>query len=215
MKPVANDTLISQLEWRYATKSFDASKKISADDWATLQQALILAPSSYGLQPWKFIVVQDSALRAQLQPASYGQSQIVDASHLVVFAVQTGIDEAYVDHFVDSMVSARGVSKESLAQYQGTMSGSVKRRTAEQNQEWAARQVYIALGVFLSSAAMLGIDACPMEGFDEAKYDQILGLSEQGLHAAVLATAGYRSKDDGYASAKKVRFDAKELIISR
>jgi nitroreductase len=215
MNTLHHQHLVGQLNWRYATKQFDPARKISAHDWAALEDALVLAPSSFGLQPWKFIIVSDPATREKLVAASWGQRQIVDASHLVVFAVNKNLCERDIDDFLDRVAEVRGVPRESLASYRDMMVGSlVKGMSQAQRQEWAAKQVYLALGSFLTSAAVLGIDACPMEGIDPAKYDEILGLSKQGLSAVVVATAGYRAADDKYASLKKVRF-AKEKVLCR
>ena len=179
MKPVNDDVLVRQLHWRYATKKFDPDRKISAADWLTLEQALVYAPSSFGLQPWKFFVVTDQALREKLKAASWNQAQITDASHLVVFAVKQNVGLADVERHLDRVSEVRGLDMASLESYKQMMLGALKRPADEVN-NWANRQVYISLGFFLSAAAMLGIDACPMEGFDPAKYDEILGLPRLG-----------------------------------
>jgi nitroreductase len=166
------------------------------------------------LQPWKFIVVTDPAVRAKLLPASYGQAQITDASHLVVFAAKKNFSEADVDAFINHSASARGVSVESLAPFRGMLVGGIVQAMNEPARDaWARNQAYIALGNLLTSAALLGIDACPMEGFDRAQYDEILGLNKQGFASAVIATLGYRAASDQYAAAPKVRF-AKEQIFA-
>jgi nitroreductase len=210
---IDSQQLLDRLNWRYATKQFDPNRKISAQDWAVLEDALLLTPSSGGLQPWKFIVVSDPAVRAKLLPASYGQAQITDASHLVVFAAKKNFSEADVDAFINHTASARGVPVESLAQYRGMLVGGIVQALDEPARDaWARNQAYIALGNFLTSAALLGIDACPMEGFDRAQYDEILGLSAKGLASAVIATAGYRASTDKYANAPKVRFPKEQIF---
>ena len=212
---IDSQQLLDRLNWRYATKQFDPNRKISAQDWAVLEDALLLTPSSGGLQPWKFIVVTDPVVRAKLLPASYGQAQITDASHLVVFAAKKNFSEADVDAFINYTASARGVPVESLAQYRGMLVGGIVQAMDEPARDaWARNQAYIALGNFLTSAALLGIDACPMEGFDRAQYDEILGLSAKGLASAVIATVGYRASTDKYANAPKVRFP-KEQVFAR
>jgi len=205
------EALLSSLRWRIATKKFDATRKIPAPLWNALEEALVLSPSSYGLQPYKFFVVEDKALRAKLQPASYGQTQIVDADKLVVFAVKKDLGPAHVEHFIERISEVRRLPKEALAQYKQMMLGSVSQEPARV-QAWAIRQVYIALGVFLTSAAALGVDACPMEGIDAAQYDSILGLAAKGWGAVFVATAGYRAADDAYAKLAKVRFPKDELV---
>jgi nitroreductase len=208
------ETLINQLNWRYATKQFDPKRKISAQDWATLEEALLLTPSSGGLQPWKFIVVTDPAARAKLTPASYGQAQINDASHLVVFASKNNFSEADVDAHLQNVARAQGVPVESLAQFRGMLVGGIVQAMDEAGRNaWARNQVYIALGNLLTSAALLGIDACPMEGFDRAQYDEILGLKAKGYSSAVVATLGYRLPTDKYAGAPKVRFAREQIFL--
>lgn len=213
MKPVANDLLLQQLRWRYATKKFDPTRKISAEDWQTLEDALVLSPSSFGLQPWKLIVVTNPELREKLVAASWGQRQVADCSHLVVFAIKRRLEEADLDAFLDRIVEVRGVVRESLATYRDMMVGALfKSPLSHHLAAWAAHQVYIALGNFLTSAALLGIDTCPMEGFEPAKYNEALGLTARGLSASVLCTAGYRAADDKHASAAKVRFPKQQVV---
>lgn len=213
MSTITRKQLLDQLNWRYATKQFDATRKISAEDWNTLEEALRLSPSSVGLQPWKFLVINDPELRAKLQPVSYGQSQIVDASHLVVFTTKFNLSEADVDAHVAKVAEVRGVAVEDLGPLKAmAMGGIVSGKTDDERRDWAFNQTYIALGNLLTSAALLGIDACPMEGFSRDEYDRILGLTEQGLGSAVVATLGYRSSEDKYGSAPKVRFDRDEII---
>ncbi len=216
MSSIPGESLLQQLNWRYATKKFDATKKISAADWAVLEAALILTASSYGLQPWKFIIVTDPALKAKLRPASWNQSQVEDCSHLVVFAAKQDITEADLDRFIARTAEVRGTTVESLAGYKGFMMGDlVKGPRHAVIHEWAARQTYIAMGNLLTSAALLGIDACPFEGIEPAKYDEILGLKGTGYATVSACPVGYRADDDKYASAPKVRFAAKELIDRR
>ncbi len=211
---IGPEQLISQLNWRYATKQFDPRRKISDHDWAALEEALLLTPSSFGLQPWTFIVVKDPAVRAKLLPASWGQSQIVDASHLVVFASKTNLGESDLDALLKRIGEVRGVAIQALAGYRGMMVGSLMQgMEASGRDAWAINQVFIALGILLASAAALGIDACPMEGFDRAQYDAILGLPQKGLASAVAATLGYRSPADKYAAAPKVRFPKEKVFI--
>lgn len=213
-RPIDGAQLLNNLRWRYAVKKFDASKKIDPHAWRVLEHAAIHAPSSFGLQPWKFMVISDPALRQKLREASWNQSQITDASHLVVFARRTKLAELEVDQYIAQIASVRGVTKESLEEFRKMILGFALQPGFDVGL-WAAKQVYIALGVFLASAAMLGIDTCPMEGFEPAKYDQILGLPEQGLAATVVATAGYRASDDIYSTLKKVRFHEGDVVIRR
>ena len=204
--------LLASLRWRYATKKFDPSKKIPSAHWDALEEALVLAPSSFGLQPWKFFVVDAPALRARLKAASWNQSQVTDADKLVVFAAKKNLGAADIERFIVSVAAARRVPLETLAPYKQMMLGSLTTRPAEALQAWAARQVYIALGVFLTTAAVLGVDACPMEGFDPAQYDDALGLAEKGYTALCVATAGFRAADDAYAQLPKVRYAREEVV---
>jgi nitroreductase len=211
---VSEPQLLEALQLRYATKAFDHNQKIPAATWGALQEALVLSASSFGLQPYRFIVVNDTAVRARLLPHAWNQRQVVDASHFVVFAARTTLSEAEIDRFLDRIVEVRGTSRDALADYRQMMAGSLLGDAARARRipHWAARQAYIALGNLLSSAALLGVDACPMEGFEPAEFDKILGLPEQGYAAVVCCALGYRSADDKYATMPKVRFPAKELI---
>ncbi len=212
LKPVPDEVVLRQLQWRYATKKFDPARKIAAEDWRSLEQALVHAPSSFGLQPWKFFVVSDPDLKAKLKTASWNQAQITDASHLVVFAIKKNLGAVDVDRYLARIAEVRSVPLESLDGFKKLLLGSLN-RPVEQVSAWAARQLYIALGFFLSAAAMLGIDACPMEGFQPEQYDEILGLSEMGYGATVLATAGYRAADDPYVKLAKVRYKPEDVVI--
>ncbi len=214
MSSISRNQLIEQLNWRYATKQFDPHRKIDPADWAALEQALVLAPSSFGLQPWKFIVVNNPALREKLVPVSWGQHQIADASHLVVFTVKQHLNARDIDSYITRIAEVRGVSRESLADFRDMMLGGIiQGMDAAARKAWATRQVYIALGSFLNSAALLGIDACPMEGIEPDQYDEILGLDQQGLSTIVVAAAGYRLPSDPYAALKKVRFPKEEVLM--
>jgi nitroreductase len=212
-KPVTNETLLAQLNWRYATKKFNPTRKISAEDWRTLEEVLTLTPSSFGLQPWKFIIITDPATKDKLVPASWNQRQVADASHVVVFAAKKDLRPEDVDHHIARIAKVRGVPVASLDSFRQMIIGSLFNGMRDgELVEWTRRQIYLALGNFMTSAALLGIDTCPMEGFEPDKYDEILGLSTRGLSATVVAVAGYRAADDKYAALPKVRFPAEEVI---
>lgn len=208
-----NEKILEKLKWRYATKVFDATRKISDADWEVLEASLALAPSSYGLQPYKFIVVDDPAVREKLRAAAWGQSQVTDASHLVVLAYKKVLTDADIEHYVERIVEVRGGSRESLADYEKLMKGSAKKALDEGYIEtWNSRQAYIALGFLLETAALLGIDATPMEGFDQAQFNEILGLKDYS--AVAICPLGYRNAEsDWLASLPKVRFPKEELIV--
>jgi nitroreductase len=203
---------LASLEWRYATKAFD-TRKLPEATWAALEESLRLTPSSYGLQPWKFIVVNDPALRAKLRPVSWNQSQVTDASHLVVFARRTEVTETDVNEFFNQMVSERQADATKLEPYRQMMLGGVVNgKDASAQKDWAARQLYIALGQLMGAAAAMAIDTCPLEGIDPAAYTEILGLKGTGYEVVVACAVGYRSAEDKYAGMKKIRFPAARVI---
>ena len=206
------EALLAQLHWRAAIKNFDPARKISDATWHALEQSLVLSPSSYGLQPWKFFVVKDPAVRAALRVHAWNQGQITDASHLVVLARRADMQPGDVDKLIDRMVEVRAAPRESLEAYRGMMLGSITGKDPAHLSNWNARQVYIALGSFLTACAMLGVDACPMEGFDADKFDEVLGLKPLGYSATVVAAAGFRASDDPYSNAAKVRFKPTDVV---
>ena len=211
MPPISTNHLLEALNWRYATKQFDPEKKISEENWAALEDSLVLTPSSFGLQPWEFVIVKNQEIRESLVEHSWGQRQVADASHLLVITFRTDMGDEQVDRFISSTEATRG-GEGTHGPYRDMMAGFIERMDMAQTMNWAKMQTYIALGQFMTSAAMLAIDACPMEGFVAEKYDEILGLKEKNLTASVLCPAGYRSADDKYASLPKVRFERNELI---
>ena len=216
MHPVSPDTLVHALHWRYATQLFDPTRKIPAETWTALEQALVLSPSSIGLQPWKFIIVTDQALKAKLVPASWGQTKTQECSHFVVFAVRKNLGDEHVDRHIARMMEVRGVTAESLGKFRQMATGNLdKARTEERLDTWQTHQVYIALGQFMASAAIIGVDTCPMEGIDPDKFDEILGLKDTGFATVVACAAGYRRADDKYAANKKVRFKPEDVIDHR
>ncbi len=205
--------LLKALQWRYATKVFDAAKKIPADIWQTLERALVLTPTSYGLQPYHFLVINDPAKRAELLPHSWNQKQVVDASHFVVFTARTKVTDADVTKLIQRTSDIRKIPAESLNFYRGLMLGDVVNGPRGKiAHEWAARQAYIALGNLMTCAAVLGVDACPMEGLNPAEYDRVLGLNGSGYATVVACALGYRAANDKYASLPKVRYEATELV---
>ncbi len=205
--------ILEALHWRYATKSYDATKKVPAEQVDQLLEAVRLAPSSFGLQPYKIIHVTSPELREKLKAASWGQGQITDASELLVFAAVTNLNDSHVDTFIERTAAARNMPVEQLAEYAGMIKGSINSRSESERTQWAAKQAYIALGMLIETAALERVDATPMEGFDNAQYDEILGLRDLNLTATVVATLGYRSEDDGYASLAKVRVPMEEMVV--
>ena len=203
---------IEHLNWRYATKQFDANKKLSEDQLQTLIDALQLSASSYGLQPYKILVIKDEKIKEQLKAAGYNQSQFTDASAIFVFAHQTDFGAELVDSYIDHAARIKEVETGALDDYANLMKNSLLNLPQEAKAGWTARQAYIALGNLLSAAAAHEIDTCPMEGFDAATFDEILGLTEQNLHAVVVAAVGYRSAEDETQHAPKVRRPQEELF---
>lgn len=214
--PISPTTVLQQLQWRYATKKFDPDRKIPADLWQTLLQSLVLAPSSFGLQPWKFYVIETPELRQALLPYTWNQRQVVDASHLVVFAIKTNLNATDVDRYLARQAEVHQTAVENLQKYGDLVKGFLQSPPYPLNvDEWSARQVYIALGQFMVTAALLGIDTCPMEGFLPQEYDRILDLPAQGYHTVVLCAAGYRAADDNYATLPKVRYPLEAVVEVR
>ncbi len=201
------------MKWRYAVNKFDTTKKLTNEQLNDLLETVILSPSSFGLQPWKFVLVTNPEVRAKLQTAGYNQTKISESSHLVVFAVPNNMDEAYADAYIKSVSDVRGIPVEGLKSYADMIKGAINGRTPEQRTEWATRQVYIALGVLVESGALMGIDVAPMEGFDAKQFDEILGLDKMNLETKVIASIGFRDLSDPSASYKKVRWSKDEVVI--
>jgi nitroreductase len=214
MSRVDNEILFKQMTWRYACKKFDPAKKIREADWNILAETLRHAASSYGLQPWKFIVVQNPEIRKELRNLSWGQSPVTDASHFVVLTYKEKMDEEHIDRHVKQTAKIQGIDVQKLDGYRNVMIGDlVKGPRAQVIKWWAQRQTYIAMGSFLTTAAMMEIDALPMEGLDPAGYDKVLGLEDGGYKTVAAIACGYRADDDKYQFSKKVRFDLSDVII--
>lgn len=214
--PASTSDILSALNWRYATKVFDPSKKIDAATWSALEDSLVLTPSSFGLQPWKFLVIQDQALRESLVPHAWNQRQVADCSHLVVMTVPKELGEDHIDANIARIVEVRGGTADALMGFRKMVLG-FRGQLADKGQltTWAKLQSYIALGQFMLAASLLNIDTCPMEGFVPEKFDEVLGLDKTGHTTAVLCPAGYRSADDKYAVLPKVRFKKEDVIEHR
>lgn len=209
---ITTDQLLASLRWRYATKQFDASRKIPAETWAALEESLVLTPSSFGLQPWKFLIVETPAVRAKLLPDSWNQAQVTEASHFVVLTARTDLTTADIDAWVSRLSEIQGRPSDALAPLRGMIVGFAETMSEEERHAWNVRQVYIALGQLMASAAALGIDACPMEGISKSAYDRILGLENSGYATVVACALGYRADTDKYAAAPKARFEAGRVI---
>ncbi|MCP4442542.1 MAG: NAD(P)H-dependent oxidoreductase [Aureispira sp.] len=204
---------LGHLQWRYATKKFDSSKKISPSNLQTLLQSAQLAASSYGLQPYKILHIKNTELRERLRPASWNQAQIVEASDLLVFCAYNQFDTQTIDDHLALVSQVRHQDMANLEGYGNFMKTKLLGLSQDTLQNWMAKQAYIALGFLLTTAAQMGIDACPMEGFEASEYTKILNLKGQGLQPTVAVTLGYRSAEDGLAKAPKVRKPLSELVI--
>lgn len=203
---------LKSLEWRYATKKFDASKELSEDQLNLLLDSIQLTASSYGLQPYEVFIVEDKEIRTKLSDAAWNQPQILDANYVLVFAANTNVDETYLEKYMQNTAATRNISLEALSGFSDMIKNTVLTFPQEQKVEWAKRQAYIALGNLLSTAAVHKIDACPMEGFDPAQFNEILDLPSKNLDATVIATIGFRAEDDQMKDAKKVRKPKNELF---
>lgn len=206
---------IDALNWRYATKAYDTSKKLSDDQVNNLIESVRLTPSSFGLPVYKVIHVRDVETREKLKAAAWGQTQLTDASELVVFAVKTNLNETDVDEFINEVSKVRNIPVEALAEYAGLIKGSLTGRDEEGKTNWATKQAYIGLGVLLAATALERIDSSPMEGFDSAQFDEILGLKELNLKSVVICALGYRSETDTYANLAKVRVSKESLVVEK
>jgi nitroreductase/dihydropteridine reductase len=206
-------SLLDKLQWRYATKKFDADKKVSADQLDALLAAVQLAPSSGGVQPYRVIVVKDPKVKEQLREAARGQQQLTSASHVIIFAAETALDSTFVKDYIDRIAATRHVDRTNLEVFEANINRNINNMTEDVKIVWGHKQAYIGLGVLISAAADMGIDACPMEGFEAGRFDEILGLKQYGLTTSVIAPIGFRAADDALSTAAKVRRPKEELFI--
>lgn len=212
---MTSSELREALTWRYATKAFDSTRTIDDERWEALLDALVLAPSSFGLQPWKFLVIGDPELRRKLRECSWGQDQVVGADKLVVFTSRTDLTPDDVARWLDRLAAVQGQDREKLAGLGGVIEGYCQTMSPEQRHAWNVRQTYLALGQFMAAAAVLGIDTCPLEGIDPAGYDRVLGLEGGGYATAVACAAGFRAGSDHTAGRPKARFPREEVVEFR
>lgn len=203
-----------KLKWRYATKKFDPTRTIADQDIDSLKEAIRLSASSYGLQPYKVLLISDPQIKARLKDAANGQTQLTDASHVVIFANHSDLGSGHVASYVDNISKTRGLEFEKLELFSNLINSVIDNLSEEGREVWAAKQTYIALGNLLSAAADLKIDSCPMEGFDPDKVSEVLNLKSQNLTPTVIATIGYRSEEDTTQHYAKVRKSEEELFIT-
>lgn len=214
---MSNQKLImNALQARYAVKKFDAQKKIPEADWTVLKESLRLCPSSYGLQPWKFFIIENPEMRQKLREVSWNQSQVTDCSHFVVLAYKEKVDADFIRKNMKKIADVRGVDIDSLAGFEKAITGDLVRGPrAAQIETWAQRQVYIAMGFLLETAALLNIDATPMEGLDPAAYDKILAIEGSGWKTVAAVALGFHHPEDPFFTLKKVRFDDAEVFVTK
>ncbi|WP_159800855.1 NAD(P)H-dependent oxidoreductase [Flavobacterium sp. MK4S-17] len=205
---------LESLKWRYAVKKYDAGKKISENDLETLKEAVQLSVSSMGLQPYKVLVIEDEETRKKLAPVAYNQNGITDASHVFIFANIVNVGEKEIEEYLNNIAETRGVSRNDLKGFEDMLYGAINGMDEQAKQSWTAKQTYIALSTLINTAAEMQIDATPMEGFDAEGVNQVLGLDKLGLNAAVMATVGYRHKEDDFQHLKKVRKPKEKLFIN-
>lgn len=207
--------IIDSLKWRYAVKKFDSTKKVSDENLAKIKEALILSPSSFGLQAWKFLIITDPEIREKLRKHSWGQPQITDCSHLIVLCNLEKIDEIFIDKFIQLNAKKGSRSDRSLEGFKQMIMDNVvepNSRSGKNQKSYMQNQVFIALGNLMTVCAALEIDTCPIGGFDSEKYDEILGLKEKGIQSCVVCPIGYRSEEDAHRNDPKIRFDESDLI---
>lgn len=205
-------TILNKLNWRYATKNFDSSKQVSNEDLNTLLEAGRLTASSYGLQPYEIYVIKNEEVRKELRKASYDQPQITDASCIIVLANKPTFDDSMIDDYIANIMKVRGLSKEDLEGFSKTMKSTLLDLPDAYKGAWTSNQAYIVLGNLMTIAAEMEIDTCPMEGFDKEQYNEILGLTNKGLNAAVVLAVGYRSSEDATQHYPKVRYPEEQII---
>jgi nitroreductase len=204
---------LQKLQWRYATKKFDASKELSEEKVNILKESFNLTATSYGLQPLKMICIQNKALQQQLVPSTMNQQQVASASQVLVLCVETELNAAFIETYFKRVATIRNTPKDILEPFEAFLKGSFAEKEGEEIHQWMEKQAYIALGNLLTVCALENIDACPIEGFEPEKYDEILKLKEMNLHSVLVLAVGYRAQDDMFADFKKVRRGVDEVVI--
>ncbi len=206
--------IIESLRWRYATKKFDHTRVLPKEKIDILTEAFNLTATSYGLQPLKLVIIKNKKLQKELTEHSWGQQQVADASHVLVFCIENSIEETYITKHFDNVKATRNTSEEILKPFKEQLVDSFKNKPAKEILNWATKQAYLAMGNLLTVCALEEIDACPMEGFVPAKYDEVLHLKELGLSSVLVLPVGYRAKDDMFSEFKKVRRSVKDTVIT-
>lgn len=205
--------IVEKLQWRYATKKFDKNKKLSAAKIDVLKKAFNLTATSYGLQPIKLLIIENQKIKDSLVQHSWGQKQVSDASHVLVFCIENVINKAYIKEYYNRVKNIRNTPDEILQKYEDFLVEDFNKKSVQEVHDWSTKQAYLAMGNLLTVCALAEIDACPMEGFVPGEYDKILGLEEIGLKSVLVMPVGYRAEDDIFADMKKVRKDIGESVI--
>lgn len=204
---------IEKLEWRYATKKFDPTKKLSGKKLNILKNAFNLTATSYGLQPLKLVIVGDEALKSKLMPITYNQPQVRDASHVLILCIEKSIDSDFiVDHY-KRVEKERKTPREILDPFEKALIANFSEKEIPEIRQWMANQLYLTLGTLLTVCAVEGIDACPIEGFEPQKYAELLGLDKMDLEPLIVLPVGYRDETDFFINLKKVRRGIDEIVI--
>ncbi len=206
-------TIIENLNWRYATKAFDTSKELPAADLDYILESGRLAATSYGLQPFKIVVVTDAAKKAALVGHAWNQTHVGENSALIILAARTDVDEAMISDYTARIESTRGLPAGAVDSYKDMMVGSLMAHPIEGRTTWAQKQAYIALGTMMMAAAERKVDSCPMEGFSAAGFDEVLGLAARNLTATVILPVGYRAESDATQRYAKVRRTPEDMIV--
>jgi len=202
---------LKALQWRYGVKVFDPTKAITKDELNTILESGRLAPSSIGIEPWKFLVIENTELRAKIREAAYGQPKVTDAPYLIVVARRTDVRENIANELIERTAKAHNVDHSELDGLRQMAEGGIKRNTDESLDSWIKSQTFIALGMMIETAALLGVDAGPMEGFSAPDVDTILGLKEKNLASTTMLALGHRG-EDAYATKPKVRRSFDEVV---
>ncbi len=205
--------IVEQLKWRYATKKFDETKKVSSDKINTIKEAFNLTATSYGLQPLKLLVISNPEIIKDLVPMSYNQGQVGNASHIFVICIENIVDTAFIKNYFDLVEKTRNTPREILSSFEEFLIDDFSKKTPEEIKVWATKQAYLALGNLLTVCAIEEVDACPIEGFVPSQYDEYLSLSEKELSSVLVMAVGHRAKDDMFSELKKVRRGVDEVVI--
>lgn len=208
---VKNNT--EHLKWRYAVKKFDTERILSQEKVDGLKHAFNLTATSYGLQPIKMVLIKDKELQSQLVPCSYGQTQVEEASHVLVICIEDKIDKQFITNYFRQVKTIRGTSDAILKPFKDSLVSSFSKKETKEVKRWATNQAYLAMGNLLSFCALEKIDSCPMEGFVPEEYDRLLNLNDRGLTAVLVLPVGFRAPDDMFSEMKKVRKNLDESII--